>query len=67
MRALWESLSSSEVLPSLGAPWVSLGSSGIVGFSQVHPVGRWVRDGSLGSLVCALGVVGFSQVHPVGH
>ena len=43
----------------LGAHWVSLGSSGVFGFTRVRPRGRWVHPGSFGSLGCALGVVCF--------
>ena len=42
-----------------GAPWGSLGSSGMVGFTPVRPGDLWVHLGSFGSLGCAMGVVGF--------
>ena len=34
-----------------GAPWGSLGLSGVVGFTRVRPGGRYVRPGSLNTLV----------------
>ena len=40
-------------------PWVSLGSSGDVGFTRVRPGGSWAYPGSLCSLRFAL------PVHPV--
>ena len=64
------SLSSSWVVGFTRAPWVLLGSSAVVGFPDVHlgvcwvhsrvfPGGRWVHQGSLGSLARTLGFVGF--------
>ena len=54
----------------LGAPWGSLCSSGVVGFTPVRPGCRCVHPWSLGSLGCALLVVGFirggTQVCPGG-
>ena len=41
-------------LGTLGAPWVPSGSSGVTGFTGVHPGFRRVHPGSLGSLRCAL-------------
>ena len=47
------------------SPWRSLGSSGVIGLTMVRPRGRWVHQGSFGSLwfvqVC-LGVVWFIRV-----
>ena len=40
-----------------GAPFVSLGSSGVVGSTRVMTGGRWVHPVSLSSLGGALGVV----------
>ena len=54
------------------APWVSLGSSGVVGFTHAHRGGRCVHLGSLGSLSPALrtsdsfGVAGFIRSRPGG-
>ena len=45
---------------------MSLGSSGVVKFTLVHPGGRWVHSGSLGSLRFTLGVVAFTQVRHSG-
>ena len=42
-----------------GTPWGSLGSSGVVGFPRIRPVGGCVHPCPLGSLACALGVVAF--------
>ena len=62
---------------SLGVVWLAYftlvhtgGTSGVVGFTKVHPVVRWVHPGSLGFLGFALGSlgsfggVGFSRVCP---
>ena len=38
---------------------MSLGSFGVVEFIRVHPGGRWVHSGSLGSFGCSLVVVVF--------
>ena len=52
--------------------YVSVGSSEVVEFTQVHHWGRWVHPGWLGSLRCALGVFGFiwfvwfTREHPGG-
>ena len=48
-----------------GAPWVSLGSYGLVWFVRMHPGGRWVRLGSSCSSDGALSVVGFVMVRVV--
>ena len=41
-----------------GAPWGSLGSSGVVGFTPVRPGGLWVHLGSFGSLGSTLVALG---------
>ena len=38
---------------------MSLGLSGVFGFTQIRPGGHWVHTGSLGSLGFALGADGF--------
>ena len=43
----------------LVSPWVSLGSSGLTGFTRIRPGVLSVYSGSLGSLWIAMGVVGF--------
>ena len=43
----------------LRAPCVSLGLSGIVGFTDKRLGGLWLKPGSLGSFACILGVIGF--------
>ena len=48
------------------SPWVSLGSSGVVGFTRVRPGVRWVHLQSFGSLAFALEVVGFTRRRPEG-
>ena len=61
--APWMSSGSSVVAGfNGGALWGSSGSSGVAGLTEVHPAGRWVHQGSLHSLGCALGVVGFIRV-----
>ena len=44
---------------SLCSLWLSLGTSGVVGYVRSYPGGRSVYLGPLGSLVRALGVLGF--------